>query len=141
MLSIHKKNKFSYRLMVIDKACQSDNVSSLPTLPCRPIMRSILIIAPVDWTANSPIVLACNFTAYFISHLRLLFQSGSPKVHLLSLRQLSHDKFRSWLCVFCCEWAKRSINRSEISVFKQHVSPAYDLNNVRFLNGIHTTFL
>ncbi len=52
-------------MIVIDKACQSDNFSSLPTLPCRPIMCSILIIAPADWTANRPIVLACIFTAYF----------------------------------------------------------------------------
>ncbi len=50
-------------------------------------------------------------------------QSDSPKVHLLSLRQLSHNKCRSRVCVFCCERAKRSINRSEISIFKQHVSP------------------
>ncbi len=61
-------------------------------------------------------------------------------MHLLSLRQLSHNTCRSWVCVFCCELAKRSTNRSEISVFKQHVSPAYDLNNVRFLNGIYTTY-
>ncbi len=73
------KNKVSYRLIVIDKACQSDNFSSLPTLPCRPIICSILIIAPVDWTADSPIVLACNFTAYFISHLWLLFSKWQPK--------------------------------------------------------------
>ncbi len=66
-------------------------------------------------------------------------QSDSQKVHLLSLRQLSHNTCRSWVCVFCCERAKRSTNRSEISVFKQHVSPVYDLNNVRFLNGIYTT--
>ncbi len=36
-------------------------------------MCTILIITPADWTANRPIVLAFNFTAYFISHLRLLF--------------------------------------------------------------------
>ncbi len=31
----------------------------------------------------------------------------------MPLRQHSHDKCRSKVCVFCCERAKRSINRSE----------------------------
>ncbi len=93
----------------------------------------ILIITPADWTANCAIALACTFTAY-------VSQSDSPKVHLMSLRQLSHYKYRSLMCAFCYEWAKRSINRPEISVFKQHVSPACDLDNFRFLNGIYITF-
>ncbi len=56
----------------------------------------------------------------------------------MSLRQISYDKFRSWVCVFYCERAKQSINRPEISVFKQHVSPAYNLDNDRLLNEIYT---
>ncbi len=61
-------------------------------------------------------------------------------MHLISLSQLSHDTCRSWVCVFCCERAKQSINQPKISVFKQHVSPAYDLNNVWFLNRSSITF-
>ncbi len=129
------KNNFSYSLIVIDKACQSDNFSSLSTLSWRPIIFSILIITPADW-AFWPAIL--QLILYLIcGHFS---KSDSPKVHLISLRQLSHDKCRSWVCLFCCERAKRSINRSEISVFKQHVSPTYDLDNVRLLNGIYTTF-
>ncbi len=99
LLSIHKKNKLSYRLILIDKACQRDNFSSLPRLPWRLIMCSILTLTPSNWTANRTIVFACNFTAYFISHFS---QSESPDVHLMSLRQLSHDKCRSLVCVFRC---------------------------------------
>ncbi len=99
----------------------------LPCKPGRPIMCSISIIPPVDWTANRPIALACNFTAYFIS---LLFISLFPKVHLLSLRQLSHDKGHSRVCIF-------SVRNSN---FQATCFPAYDLNNIRFLNGIYTTF-
>ncbi len=36
LIIISKKNKFSCSLKMFDKACQADNVSSLPTLPCRP---------------------------------------------------------------------------------------------------------
>ncbi len=63
----------------------NDSIKPLPerisaTQPCRPIMCSILIITPADWTANRPIVLACNFTAYFKSHLRPLFSMWQPRV-------------------------------------------------------------
>ncbi len=102
-----------------------DNFSSLPTLPWSPIMCSTLEITPADWTADRPI-------GYYS-------QSDSPKVHLMSLRQLNHDKYRSWERVFCCERAKRSINRSEISVFKQY-APCLWLRQCSILNGIYTTF-
>ncbi len=32
-----------------------------------------LKITPADWTVNRPVVLACYFSAHFMSHLRLLF--------------------------------------------------------------------
>ncbi len=57
----------------------------------------------------------------------------------MSRHQLSHDECRSRVCVFCWEWAKRSMNHSEISILKQHVFPAYDPDSVRFPNGICST--
>ncbi len=39
-----------------------------------------------------------------------------------------------WVSVFCCERAKRNINRAGILIFKQHISHAYDPDNVRFPN-------
>ncbi len=57
------KYKFSCSLVVIDQTWQIDNFSSLTTLVCRQIISSILKITPADWTANRPIVEACNLTA------------------------------------------------------------------------------
>ncbi len=60
-------------------------------------------------------------------------------MHQMSWRQLSNDECRNRVCVFCWERSNRSINRSEISILKQHVFPAYDRDIVRFQNGICTT--
>ncbi len=104
------QNKFSYSMIMSDKACESYTFSSLPTLTYRPIMCAVLIMAPVDWTINRPIVLACNFTTYFIHIFVHVCQSDSTVLLVMSLRQLRHDECRCRKNVFCWERAKRSIH-------------------------------
>ncbi len=65
-----------------------------------------------------------------------LSQSDSPIVHLMSLRKLSQDKCRSWVCVRA---TKHNGQTKHKSFFKQHISLSYEPNNVRFIKGIYIT--
>ncbi len=46
--SIKKQIQFE-----VERDRASDNLSSLPTFTCRPIMYAVLQITPADWTTNS----------------------------------------------------------------------------------------
>ncbi len=102
-------------------------------------MCSKLKIPPACWAVNRPIVLACNFTTKFLSHLRLRFSKWQYS-STFNVSVLTWPRCMSQLCVRILllrgiakhEWV-RNIS------FKATCFPAYDPDNVRFPNGVCIT--
>ncbi len=126
LLACNNKSKFSLSSIVLERAYESVNFSSLH--PLSNLLRHIE--NKTCWLDNQPTY--CVGLQFYITYD---FLSDSTTVHLMFMCQLHNDERCRWVCVYCWERAKQSIHQPEILLFNRH---AYNPGSAKWTQRIYT---